>query len=179
MDARHSRVPLDRFFSGMAEYTFQTRLGVVDPPMVEYIAELLTRFVHCDSVYKVRNLTGNRLYEVAEMFVEAQARHGEQRREAHRHIGDFTLFWAGFYPEALAKKTGKARFDCFVDYCRQGKRAYHIASTLGPDDRTAENELFERLSQEFDMCVYGLNELRREWEHGDPPAEGAGPIIVT
>ena len=23
------------------------------------------------------------------------------RREVHRHIGDFTLFWTGVYPEAL------------------------------------------------------------------------------
>jgi hypothetical protein len=178
MDSRHSQVPLSRFFTGLAEYTFQTRLGVVDPPMIEYIAELLTRFVHCDTIYKVRNPVGQQLYEVAEMFIEAQARQGDQKREVHRHIGDFTLFWAGFYPEALAKKQGSARFDFFVDYCREGKRAYHIASTLGCDQNSAESDVLERLSQEFDLCVYGLNELRREWEHGDPPADGAGPIII-
>ena len=34
-----------RFFTGLTEYAFESRLGVADPPLVDYIAELLVRFV--------------------------------------------------------------------------------------------------------------------------------------
>ena len=42
-DARTSVVR--RFFTGLTEYTFEGRLGVADPPLIYYIAELLVRFV--------------------------------------------------------------------------------------------------------------------------------------
>jgi hypothetical protein len=167
MDFSRSQVPLDHFFTGLAEYTFQTRLGVVDPPLVDYIARLLTRFIHSDAIYKLRNPVGGRLYELVEMLVEAEARVGEAKREVHRHVGDLALFWTGVYPEALRQQSSKARFDVFVDYCRQGKRAYHLAASTPTAERPEENEVLERLSHEFDLCAYGLQEMRREWEKGE------------
>ena len=52
---------LNRYFAGIAEYVFQSQLGVVDPPLVDYVSELLMRFVRSESVHKVRNLTGRPL----------------------------------------------------------------------------------------------------------------------
>ncbi|MCH8924028.1 MAG: hypothetical protein IIA67_12870, partial [Planctomycetes bacterium] len=92
---------LHRFFAGLSEQTFEVRLGVVDPPLVDYISQLLTRFVHTNMIYRIRDLAGRRLLEIAEMLAEAEARVGVARREAHRHVGDFILFWSGVYPEAL------------------------------------------------------------------------------
>jgi hypothetical protein len=171
MDPSRSQIPLSRFFTGLAEYTFQTKLGIADPPLIEYIAELLTRFVHCDAIYQVRNPAGRRLQELAEMLVEAQARQGDPKREVHRHIGDFALFWTGVYPEALKRNTRKVQIDFFSDYCQQGKRAYYIASTLRNDTNDEQSEVLERLSYDFELCAYGLNELRREWEGADRPGE--------
>jgi hypothetical protein len=172
---------LYQFFSGMTEYVFQTRLGVADPPLVEYISAMLTRFIHTDAIYKVRNLSGRRLEEVASMVAEAEARAGDARREVHRHIGDFALFWTGVYPEFLRRMEREGRSDQLLDYRQQGKRAYYIASTIQNDENRGENELLERLSHEFELCAYGLGELRREWERREP-AEGddhAGPWIIN
>ena len=52
-----------RFFAGMAEYTFQTNLGVVDPPLIDYLSDLLARFVRNEAVYRVRDPRGRRLVE--------------------------------------------------------------------------------------------------------------------
>ena len=179
MDNRRSQIPLNRFFAGLAEYTFQTRLGVADPPLVEYISDLLARFVHCDAIYRVRNLAGRRLEEVAEMLIEAEARVGDPRREVHRHIGDFTLFWTGVYPEALRRMQSSARLDAFLDYCAQGKRAYHIASTIPSENKADETHVLERLSHDFELCAYGLNEVRREWERRDPDVDTSGPLLIN
>lgn len=178
MDIKRSQSVVYRFFSGLAEYTFEARLGLADPPLVDYIALLLTRFVHSDTIFQVRNPAGRRLEEVAEMLVEADARIGDPRREVHRHIGDFTLFWTGVYPEALRRLKDASRLDYFVDYCEQGKRAYHIASTIKSPDKADENEVLERLSHDFELCAYGLSEVRREWERRDPDGGAPGPIIL-
>jgi hypothetical protein len=161
-------ITLRRYFAGLTEFVFQTQLGVVDPPLIDYVGDMLFRFVRVDVLFKVRDLCGRPLTEVAELLEEANVRVGCARRAVHRHIGDFTLFWAGVYPEALKKLCSPPRKDHFVDYCAQGKRAYLIASTIETnEEHEAPCDILARLSRQFEMCAYGLREVRREWERRD------------
>lgn len=170
---------LRRFFAGLAEYVFQAELGVADSPLVDYVSDLLIRFIRIDTMHRVRTLNGRPVHEVAEMLIEANFRVGDARREVHRHIGDFTLFWTGVYPEALREMRGPDTKDQFVDYCQQGKRAYHIAATIATDlDADAPADVLERLSHNFEMCAYGLREIRREWERRDGDEETPRPILI-
>lgn len=163
MDPIRSQVSPDRFFAGLTEYVFETRLGFADPALVDYVAGLLGRFIHFDAIYRLRSPVGKRLEEVSEMKLEAEARIGEARREAHRHIGDFTLFWTGLYPEILEVRLTKSRFDRYVDYREQGKLAYQIAAEIpATGEQAVSANVLERLSDEFEICVEGLKELRRE-----------------
>ena len=164
---------LGRFFAGSCEYVFETRLGVADPPLVDYLTDLMLRFARLDTVHRVRNLSGRPVLEVADMVAEAENRIGLARRDVHRHIGDVTLFWTGVYPESLPKLRAVEKKDFFIDYCAQGKRAYYIASTIDTDrDEDTPNELLERLSAQFEMCAYGLGEVRREWERREDDGKG-------
>ena len=165
MYSSHPRPLLLRFFSGLTECAFQTRLGVADPLLTDYLSDMLVRFVRCDVIYRIRDLSGRPLAEVADMLVEAEARVGDARRAVHRHIGDFILFWTGVYPEALKRMSGPHTKDHLLNYCAQGKRSYYIASTIVADrDENAPSEVLERLSDQFELCMYGLGEVRREWE---------------
>ena len=159
---------LGRYFAGLCECIFESRLGVADPPLVDYLSDLLLRFARLESIHRVRNLSGRPVVEVADMLAEAENRIGLARRDVHRHIGDVTLFWTGVYPETLPQLKAIQKKDYFVDYCAQGKRAYHIAATIDTD-RTEDttSDLLERLSTQFEMCAYGLGEIRREWERRD------------
>ena len=179
MSAERKPATLQRFFAGLAEYAFETRLGIADPPLVDYLAALLTRFIHCDAIFAVRNPVGGRLDEVSDMLVEAQARVGEARSEVLRQVGDFTLFWTGVYPEALLRLRGASRKDYLVDYCAQGKRAYHMASTLRSNENEAESLVLQRLSHDFEVCVQGLGEVRREWERREPPDAPRGLLWLN
>jgi hypothetical protein len=166
MNAESRLSIIRRFFAGATEYAFHTRLGVADPLLVDYIAELLVRFVRSDDLYLVRTTRGQRLVQVTDMLVEAQHREGPARRQVHRHIGDFTLFWTGVYPE-IAEGMRRGSKDAFIDYQQQGKRAYWIASTIPVEEETPESDVLKRLSEQFELCVYGLGEVRRQWEqHG-------------
>ena len=158
--------PLRRLFAGLTEQTFQTTLGVADPRLTDYLSELLSRFVHIDAVYRLAGANGRRLEEVAEMMIEAEALppEGRTRREVHRHIGDFTLFWTGVYPEALQRLHSALSKDRFIDYTASGKRSYYIASTFEGEAYADEAPVLRRLSQEFELCAYVLNQVRREWE---------------
>src|SRR5438094_10678369 len=158
--------PLRRLFAGLAEHTFLQRLGIGDPQLIEYLSLLLSRFIHMDAIYRLANSRGRRLEEVADMLLEAEALppEGRTRREVYRHIGDFTLFWTGVYPEALSRLRSALRKDSFIDYCEQGKRSYYIASTFEEDPYQEQAPVLRRLSQEFELCAYGLTQVRHEWE---------------
>src|SRR5436305_1088969 len=140
--------PLRRLFAGLTEQTFVGTLGVADPQLTDYLSDLLSRFLHIDRVYRLRSAAGRCLEEVADMVIEAEQMppEGRTRREVHRHIGDFTLFWTGVYPEALRQLRSKWNKDHFIDYCAQGKRSYFIASTFEDAPYKEEAPVLRRLS---------------------------------
>ncbi|MGL4512818.1 MAG: hypothetical protein ACRCT8_06980 [Lacipirellulaceae bacterium] len=174
-----------RFFAGITEQAFMTELGVADPPLIDYVAGMLWRFVRADDVYGVRGVRGERLTQVADMLAEAQSREGLARRRLLRHIGDFTLFWTGVFPEVAERLRKTGAKDALLDYRELGKRSYRIAaqipappthpSTPSTDDARAPTaaELLERLSAEYELCVYGLGEVRKAWEERE-----GGAIVV-
>ena len=169
--------PIERYFAGLAENTFQSQLGVVDPPLIDYLTDMLIRFIRNDSMHRVRSITGHRLLDVAELMAEATQRIGDAKRDLMQHIGDFTLFWAGVYPEALRDRTTSSGDAKFESYCSYGKRSYRIASSLQPGHPDAD--LLERLSDRYDLCCYGLREVRRQWEDGGNDMYGSGTILLN
>ncbi len=141
---------VERFFRGLTEYAFHARLGVVDPPLVDYVAVLPG--------------AGEESADVSHMLLAAE-RHADaaEAREEFRHIGDVTLFWSGLYPEAVARYRRPGPHADLVGYKSAGKRAYWLAATLEPEDAADERALLERLSHDYDLCVAGLAEVRRAW----------------
>ncbi|MFT5301825.1 MAG: hypothetical protein ACI814_002634 [Mariniblastus sp.] len=168
--------PIGRYFAGLAENTFQSQLGVVDPPLVDYLSNLLIRSIRSDVVHRFRGVTGKPLLSVHEMMGEASARLGDARRELHRHVGDFTLFWAGIYPEAL--RGDEESSGAFEAYCAFGKKSYKIASEIVASDNAPSATVLQRLSDRFDLCCYGLREVRRQWESGEGDS-GDGTILLN
>ncbi|MDE2508796.1 MAG: hypothetical protein KGM43_16425 [Planctomycetota bacterium] len=166
--------PLHRMFRGLTEFTFTTELGIGDPTLLGYVSDLLARFVSTASVWRIRDEDGRRITEVARMLAEAEASaDASRRRDCHRQIGDFTLFWTGVYPEALGRMRRSNSADQLVDYQRQGKKSYYLASTL---DEDAESAVLRRLSEEFELCAFGLARVRQEWERYESEApRGANP----
>jgi hypothetical protein len=158
--------PLQRFFSGITESTFYTRFGVVDPPLVDYLSELLIRFVHTDAIFRLRDPEGRTLQEVPTMLDEANKlpEGGRTRREYLRHIGDVSLFWIGLFPEALNRRPAVWGHQAQLTYTICGKKSYFLASQSESERFEGESDILKRLSERFELCASGLREVRREWE---------------
>ncbi|MCE9531023.1 MAG: hypothetical protein K8T89_07850 [Planctomycetes bacterium] len=166
--------PLRRLFAGLTEHAFMSSLGVADPPLVDYVSGILARFLHNDVLYRLRDGEGNPIHEVVDMIREAEQlpAEGRTRREYHRHIGDFTLYWTGLYPEWIQRARSGWSKDHFISYCETGKRSYRIASQ---SDDVEESAVLRRLSDEFELCALGLNHVRKEFE--SLHVEGEGKVI--
>lgn len=162
---------LRRLFAALTEHTFQVELGVVDPALSDYLVDLLVRFTRTPDIYRHRDAEGQRLEEVADMLEEAEQREARPERELRRHIGDYTLFWTGLYPEALPRLKSVDRKDFFISYDEAGRQSYLIASRFEEEPFEEEAAVLRTLGTEFELCKRGLNRIRKELD--ELPAETA------
>jgi hypothetical protein len=165
MDIRPNH-PLRRMFQGLVEDAFCAQVGLCDPTLTGYLADLLVSFTHVDRLNAVRNAEGKRLDQIASMLTVTCGTAGETAAERDRaiyqHIGDFTLFWAGVYPEHLKRR--RYASDVLIDYVSQGRRSYAIVSNLTRETDQPPGSLFRHLSDDFEFCIHGLALVRRGWE---------------
>ena len=167
--------PLRRWLAGLVESSFQEDVGLSNPDLLDYIADLLAEFIHMERINQLCDGSGRTVEDVAAMLSVASsppiAANTERQRELHRHIGDYTLFWTGVYPENLKRMHHRHARDGLLDYFEQGKYSYAIASRLSTPDTTPPASVLRRLSEDFEYCVYGLGLVRKGWEQ----AGGTGP----
>ncbi len=169
--------PLRRLFGSLTERSFVEKLGWPDLKVTEYLSNLLVEFAHIDSLNRIRNAHGKRLDTVVELLFESEvlleAQSMDREREVHRHIGDFTLFMAGLFPEYLRRlKTAGLIYhkDFLLDYVKTGKRSYGIVARCLVEGAGRETPLFRKLSENFELCVTGLGFVRSDLDHLQDPA---------
>ena len=164
--------PLRRLFAGIVENVLYSDLGVCDPAVADYLVDLLIEFLHFDRIHALKSVGGKRLEDVAEMITDAHlgpdVTGAVRDRIVHQHIGDYTLFWSGVYPENLKRLRSSDRKDHLVDYLEQGKRSYFIAAELTGERSDPPARVFRQLSDQFEFCVYGLGLVRKGWERHAP-----------
>ncbi len=170
--------PLNRLFAELTEKHLVGSAGVDDREMAGYVAGLLVDFTHVDSLYRIRNSAGKRLEEVGEMLIESNPLLGGpsffHEREVRKHIGDYTLFLTGLFPEYVGRIRRRGlSLDSFIDYTRVGKESYRVVASFDQFEFKSVAPLFRRLSDRFELCVYGLNLVKQElernqraWYHG-------------
>lgn len=140
-----------------------------DYEVAAYVGALLIDFVSVENLYRIRNCRGKRLEEVGEMLVESNpvldAPSFEREREVRKHIGDYTLFLTGMFPEYVATLPRLGlRLDSLIDYVKAGKESYRIVGAFDQFEYRHAALLFRRLAEEFEYCVHGLNRVRSDLE---------------
>jgi len=150
---------LRNVFAASVEHAFIIKLGIADIEIVNYMTDMLVRFVKIDAVFNVKDISGRTLYEIADMIVSAEHTNRDNRHIIHNHIGDFTLFWVGLYPNKL-KKMRPISKDYLLDYSVNGSKSYQIASTK---DDSSKSQTLHRISENFKLCSVGLQIASRDW----------------
>jgi len=152
--------PLRRLFVELVGSEFSGERDLAD-----YIANLLVDFTHVDCLYRIRNSRGKRLEDVGEMLIESnpilEGRSFDYEREVRKHIGDYTLFLTGMFPEYVARLPRRGlRLDSVIDYIEAGKESYRVVAAFDQFEYRHAAPLFRRLSAEFEHCVHGLNQVK-------------------
>lgn len=162
--------PLRTLFQHLVRGNFRRGAQLDDPDLADYVSAMLTSFTHVENLYSVRNARGQRLMDVAQMLIESNplldAPSFDRERAVRKHVGDFTLFYTGLFPEAVAAlpRLRPLSVDTFVDYVAAGKESYRVVSAFNMYEYREEAPLFGRLAFHFEQCVHGLNLVKRDLE---------------
>ena len=143
--------PLRRVFQQLAERGMG-QLHNRDADTIQYLADLLTEFVHAENLYRIRGDAGEPLRYLCDMLAEASLEMSPSvRRDYYKHVGDLALFNLGLFPEQLTygRRTISAEY-----YAQQGRRSYNMIAEM---DASRSTVVFRKLSENFQECVAGLN----------------------
>lgn len=167
--------PLRQFFTELVTEHFENSLGMHDEDVTDYVACMLADFCEAEQLYRVRTAEGRPLSDVGEMLLESNPIYGEapsfdRERQVRKHIGDYTLFFAGMFPESINRfRLRKDRLENFVDWMKAGKESYYIVSKFEHFEYSKVAPLFAKLSENFEGCVYGLNQVKNDLQEMQHP----------
>jgi hypothetical protein len=162
------RHPLRQLLAEKIAQHFRSEVGLRDEEIWAYLTNLLTEFCDARNLYALRNAQGRSLDDVGEMLLESDPIYGEaasfdRERQVRKHIGDFTLFYSGMFPESINRfRLRRQRLESMIDFVHAGKESYFIVSQFDQMEYRKVAPLFGRLSQQFESCVFGLNLVRKE-----------------
>jgi hypothetical protein len=166
--------PLQQFFVEIVGRHYAEEIGLRDPQIVAYVAHLLSEFCESEELFKIRNENNKPVTDVGEMLIESNPVFGpapsfDRERQVRKHIGDYTLFFTGMFPESINRlRLRHDRLENFVDWMKAGKESYYIVSKFEHFEYEKVAPLFGKLSNHFEQCVYGLNLVKndlREMQH--------------
>lgn len=167
--------PLQKLFMELIGRHYAEEIGIRDQEIVGYIAHVLTEFCDAEQLFKVCDGSGRALTDVGEMLLESNPVYGpapsfDRERQVRKHIGDYTLFFTGMFPESINHlRLRRNRLESFIDWMQAGKESYYIVSKFDSFEYTKVAPLFERLSDHFEQCVYGLNCVKNELQEMQHP----------
>jgi hypothetical protein len=160
--------PLEPFFHQAVRNSYEGKLGLRDPGVTAYVAHLLCEFSQADNLYRVRDQAGRPIEQLTEMINASDPVHGtapsfDAERALRKHIGDYALFVAGMYPEAMdPNRRHRRHLPSLGELIHAGKESYFIVSQFNLFEYEQEAPLFARLSDRFERCILGLTLVREE-----------------
>jgi len=177
--------PLQQLFGELVGRHYAQELGIRDEQLISYVAHLLTEFCEGEQLCKIRTASGRPLSDVGEMLLESDPIYGpapsfDRERQVRKHIGDYTLFFAGMFPESINHcRLRRQRLENLVDWVKAGKESYYIVSKFEFFEYAKTAPLFAQLSRKFEECVYGLNLVKNELEVMQHPiVRGTNDLIM-
>jgi hypothetical protein len=167
--------PLEELFQDLVGRHYAEQIGIRDPQVIAYVSHLLSEFCEADQLFKIRSANNHALSDVGEMILESDPIYGpapcfDRERQVRKHIGDYTLFFTGMFPESINHlRLRRERLENLVDWVKAGKESYYIVSKFEHFEYAKVAPLFAVLSKNFEECVYGLNMVKNELEEMQHP----------
>jgi len=176
--------PLQELFQDLVGRHYAEEIGIRDPQIVAYVSHLLAEFCEADQLYKIHDTANRPLADVGEMLLESDPVYGpapsfDRERQVRKHIGDYTLFFAGMFPESINQiRLRRHRLENLIEWIKAGKESYYIVSKFEHFEYAKVAPLFATLARNFEGCVYGLNRVKNDLAEMQHPIVGRPDELI-
>lgn len=137
-------------------------LNSTDVP--NYLANMLSTFVQTSQLYKMEKDDENQYRYIIDMIEEIQRSDNARRFYIYCHIGNYTLFFTGMFPEYIEHKFKykKSLIDSryYVDF---GKTYFGLASEHAMARQHELDDTLHSLSEGFEIITKLLQYMRKEY----------------
>ncbi|HYK88809.1 MAG TPA: hypothetical protein VE398_08570 [Acidobacteriota bacterium] len=143
--------PVKKLFQTLTERgSLQAQLR--DQDILQYLGNLLVDFMFIENMHLVHDAGGRRVDHLVDMLKQAVETEMPAKKQYYKHIGDYSLFVLGLFPESLerSRRTSSKNF-----YSAAGRIGYQTAGDL--ESSRWRITIFRKLTDEFERCVLSLN----------------------
>ncbi|MDA2923933.1 hypothetical protein MYX65_04635 [Acidobacteria bacterium AH-259-L09] len=148
------RHPIKRFFRNLTDRALRES-SLPDEDILIYLSDMLIDFISVDHLYRLKDGRGKDLRYWADMVRKVGEAPRSEKKCCYKHVGDYSLFILGMYPESLTRRRSALPRSYYVD---TGRRCYIAASELEPDWHSTV--IFRKLAEKYERCVLSLNWVR-------------------
>ena len=152
------RVTSHFYFYILVRHVFR-RAGIEDRTVADYVAELLTEFARAEQSRCVVSGQVTPLDYFFEMLTALQTADERMAFEIRAHIGNYSLFLTGIFPERIRERAERRGFPDLKYFQALGRSQYGAASDHRLAQRYELSEIFSTLSERFETTRLALNDI--------------------
>jgi hypothetical protein len=154
--------------------------GIEDRAVADYLGEMLTEFSNAARVHTLPTRPGQQFEYISDLLAVIREARQEETFVVRAHIGNYTLFLTGVFPQHLEHRT---RFKGAPDisfYEGVGSQNFRILSDNNIAHRKQLHDVFNCLGEQFHQIRVAMNDMSDRLLHldtGDARVDAALKLI--
>ena len=162
------RVTSHFYFYILVRQVFK-RSGIADRSVADYVAEVLAEFALAERARCVLPGQNESLDYFFEMLSALQTADETTRFQLRAHIGNYSLFLSGVFPDRIRVRAERRGFPDLSYYVALGKTHFRVAGEHRLAQRYELADIFGTLSERFETTRLALNDISdRLFSMGNP-----------
>jgi hypothetical protein len=134
-------------------------LGVDDRAVTDYCAAMVLAFGRGDRAYRTFEHDENRYAYLVDLVAEAGRAEGEHQFRVRVHLGDFSLWLTGIFPDYIAARRARKGGPPLPYYESIGRAGFQMASDHRLAGRYGMEEVLRSAAERFGVLRVALNRL--------------------
>ncbi len=145
--------------------------GVGDRATADYVASLLLAFGQGNRAYRISEEAKEEYHYLVDLVVGMGEAQGRQAFLLRSHLGNFSLWLTGIFPDYLESRTLRRGAPGIRYYEQMGSSGFRLASKTREAEALGMDQVFREVSDAFSEVRVALNRVsdRHLWRSGADP----------
>ena len=157
---RSLAVPSAELFAYVAVRHALLAAGIDDRPLADYLAALLLEFGRAERSTRPRAVDDQTYHYLAEIVHDlADEASAERRFHLQVHLGNYSLWLAGLFPDFIAVRRRRRGGPDLPYYDALGRRGYGAAAQHSLAERYGVADIYRAAAERFPAVRHALNRL--------------------